>query len=108
LAWDRVVYAMGCYLRAMGFPRIGLLGHSRHFGVTRLLTPVLTHKDATGEGVSLDDVSCDSPCRTVTINPYSNLAKNTKYKATITTKAKDLSGNAMTKNYAWTFTTGRR
>lgn len=57
------------------------------------------------EGV---DVSCDNPCRTVTIDPYSKLAKNTQYKATITTKATDLSGKALNKNYVWTFTTGRR
>jgi DNA-binding beta-propeller fold protein YncE len=65
-------------------------------------------KASTGREVYVDDVSCDNPCRTVTIDPSSNLAKKTKYKATITTKAKDLSGKALTQNYVWTFTTGRR
>jgi DNA-binding beta-propeller fold protein YncE len=54
------------------------------------------------------DVSCDNPCRTMTIDPESRLASKTKYKATITTNAKDLSGKALTKNYVWTFTTGRK
>ena len=65
-------------------------------------------KVSNGQQVSIDDVSCDNPCRTVTIDPYSNLAKNTKYKATINTNAKDLSGKALTTNYVWTFTTGRK
>jgi DNA-binding beta-propeller fold protein YncE len=65
-------------------------------------------KASTRQEVWLADVSCDNPCWTVTIDPSSNLAKKTKYKATITTKAKDLSGKALSKNYSWTFTTGRR
>lgn len=35
-----------------------------------------------------------------------NLSPNTLYTATITTGAKDLSGNALASNYVWTFTTG--
>jgi hypothetical protein len=64
-------------------------------------------KASTGERVSINDVSCDNPCNTVTIDPYSRLARETKYRAIITTEAKDLAGNALTKNYTWTFTTGR-
>jgi hypothetical protein len=38
--------------------------------------------------------------------PASNLAPNTTYSATITTGAKDLSGNALANNFVWSFTTG--
>src|SRR6185436_10431025 len=37
--------------------------------------------------------------------PTSNLAANTVYAATITTGAKDLAGNALAANFAWSFTT---
>jgi hypothetical protein len=57
--------------------------------------------------VYIESVSCDNPCNTVTIDPYSKLARETKYKAIITTEAKDLAGNTLTRNYSWTFTTGR-
>lgn len=43
---------------------------------------------------------------TLTFTPSANLAASTLYTATITTGAKDLSGNALTSNYVWTFTTG--
>ncbi len=38
--------------------------------------------------------------------PAANLAFNTSYTATITNGVKDLAGNAMAANYAWSFTTG--
>lgn len=40
-----------------------------------------------------------------TFTPASNLALNTAYTATITTGAKDLAGNALASNFAWSFTT---
>ena len=43
---------------------------------------------------------------TATFGPTSNLASNTVYTATITTGAKDPSGNALASNYVWSFTTG--
>ena len=43
---------------------------------------------------------------TATFNPTSTLAPSTTYKATITTGAKDLAGNALTSNFSWSFTTG--
>jgi len=43
---------------------------------------------------------------TATYSPSSNLAPNTIYTATITTEAKDLTGNALETNYVWNFTTG--
>lgn len=41
-----------------------------------------------------------------TFTPAANLTASTLYTATITTGAKDLSGNAIAVNYVWTFTTG--
>lgn len=38
--------------------------------------------------------------------PTTNLSINTTYTATITTAAKDLSGNALASNFVWSFTTG--
>jgi hypothetical protein len=40
-----------------------------------------------------------------TFTPTSNLAVNTLFTATITTRAKDLAGNALAVNKVWTFTT---
>ncbi len=41
-----------------------------------------------------------------TFRPSGNLAASTQYTATITTAVRDLAGNAMAGNFAWTFTTG--
>jgi len=43
---------------------------------------------------------------TATFTPASTLALNTLYTATITTGAKDAFGNALARNFVWTFTTG--
>jgi Ice-binding-like/Bacterial Ig-like domain len=43
---------------------------------------------------------------TATLTPTNGLAASTTYTATITTGAKDLSGNALAANIVWTFTTG--
>jgi hypothetical protein len=43
---------------------------------------------------------------TAAFAPSSNLASNTKYTVTITTGAKDLTGNPLANNYVWSFTTG--
>jgi hypothetical protein len=42
---------------------------------------------------------------TATFTSSANLAAGTTYTATITTGAKDLAGNALANNYAWSFTT---
>jgi len=42
---------------------------------------------------------------TATFTPSANLAPNTMFTATITTGAKDPSGNALVNNYVWSFTT---
>ncbi|MBM9500133.1 Ig-like domain-containing protein [Leptospira sp. 201903071] len=41
-----------------------------------------------------------------TLDPTPALAYNTNYTATLTTTVKDVSGNPMTANYSWSFTTG--
>jgi hypothetical protein len=43
---------------------------------------------------------------TATYNPTSSLAASTTYTATVTTGVKDLTGNAMSANKTWSFTTG--
>jgi hypothetical protein len=43
---------------------------------------------------------------TETFAPTAQLATNTKYTATVTTGAKDSSGNRLAVNYVWSFTTG--
>ncbi|HWY74028.1 MAG TPA: Ig-like domain-containing protein, partial [Verrucomicrobiae bacterium] len=43
---------------------------------------------------------------TATFTPTANLTASTVYTATITTGAKDLAGNALASNFAWSFTTG--
>jgi hypothetical protein len=46
-----------------------------------------------------------SGTKTVTLDPASNLNEGATYTATITTQAKDASGNALANNETWTFTT---
>jgi hypothetical protein len=43
---------------------------------------------------------------TAVFAPTGNLTASTQYTATITTAAKDLTGNALAVNYVWSFTTG--
>jgi len=50
-------------------------------------------------------VTYDQPSLTATYTPSAPLALNTTYTATITTGAKDLSGNGLASNNVWTFTT---
>jgi len=51
-------------------------------------------------------VTYTSTGRSASFTPTSDLAASTAYTAVITTGAKDLSGNALTNNYSWDFTTG--
>lgn len=43
---------------------------------------------------------------TATFNPINNFQTNSIYTATISTSAKDISGNTLANNYTWSFTTG--
>lgn len=51
-------------------------------------------------------VTYDATNKVATFTPLANLAYSTTYTATITTGVKDLAGNMMAANYAWSFTTG--
>jgi hypothetical protein len=52
-------------------------------------------------------VSLSSDGLTAKLNPFGTtvLAPNTKYKAVVTTGAKDLAGNSLAQQKSWTFTT---
>lgn len=62
----------------------------------------------TGPGVApvTGQVTYNSSSKTAVFTPSGTLALNTVYTATITTGAKDLFGNALAKNFVWSFTTG--
>jgi hypothetical protein len=51
-------------------------------------------------------VSCNSGCTIATFTPTANLTASATFTATVTTGAKDLSGNALAANKVWTFMTG--
>src|SRR4030095_10315744 len=50
-------------------------------------------------------IAYNAGSRIATFTPTSSLAANTVYVATITTGAKDLAGNALASNFAWSSTT---
>ncbi|MDP8974095.1 MAG: Ig-like domain-containing protein [Actinomycetota bacterium] len=61
--------------------------------------------------ITATQVSCDDPCRTITIDPYpsdpaSLLTANRSHMVVVTTEAKEKTGNPLAQNYSWTFTTG--
>lgn len=62
----------------------------------------------TGPGATpvVGTVNLDITKRIATFTPGSDLQTMTKYTATITTGAEDLSGNSLTSDYIWEFTTG--
>jgi hypothetical protein len=51
-------------------------------------------------------VTYDSHNRAATFSPSSDLASNTSFTAALTTDIKDVSGNALSDPYSWSFTTG--
>ncbi len=61
---------------------------------------------AAGGGTVAGIVAYAAVGNTLTFTPAANLVPNTMYTATITTGATDLSGNALTAPYTWSFTTG--
>jgi hypothetical protein len=50
-------------------------------------------------------VGCPSPCTEAELDPSARLAANTRYRATVTTGAKDLAGNALDQPRVWSFET---
>lgn len=63
-----------------------------------------TLKNTTGGGTPVNGAVTYSE-GTAIFSPAANLAPNTTYTGTITTTAKDLSGNFLVHNYVWNFTT---
>ena len=61
--------------------------------------------DANKNSVS-GTIAYDSASKIATFSSASDLTSNTQYSVTITTAVKDLAGNALAVNKAWTFTTG--
>jgi hypothetical protein len=53
-------------------------------------------------------VSYDAPSKTATFTPSASLALNTLYTVTVTTGAIDTYGNALAKDFTWSFTTGSK
>jgi Ice-binding-like/Bacterial Ig-like domain len=60
----------------------------------------------TGPGGATVAGTVASSGTTATFTPTASLAGSTLYTATITTGAKDVTGNPLPSNYVWTFTTG--
>lgn len=67
-------------------------------------TTMLTLKDSLDVPVT-GVVSYDAPSRTAMFTPSANLASKTYYTATVSTGVKDVTGNAMAADKAWTFQT---
>ncbi len=97
-------------------PADGATGVSRATNVTAtfseemnrdtLLAPgtVTLVRDGSTEQISAT-VAVSSDGKTVTLDPSANLSSNTKYRAKVTTAAKDKAGNALGTEKVWTFTT---
>jgi hypothetical protein len=60
---------------------------------------------ATGASVAAA-VSFKSTTRVATLNPSTNLARDTRYRATLTTGIRDSAGNALAAEESWEFVTG--
>lgn len=71
---------------------------------TLTATTVTLVKDGTTEQVSAT-VTVSPDGQTVTLDPSASLAYNTKYRAKVTTDAKDTNNNALEEEKVWTFTT---
>ncbi|MBF0408091.1 MAG: Ig-like domain-containing protein [Candidatus Riflebacteria bacterium] len=67
----------------------------------------ITNLSFTVAGVA-GTVTYDSVTRIATFKPTANYAINAPYTAVISSGVKDLAGNALEKDYSWTFTTGLR
>lgn len=59
----------------------------------------------TGAPVALGGVAYDAANRIATVTPQQPLAANREFRATVTSAARDRSGNAMAGDYAWSFGT---
>lgn len=77
---------------------------SKPMDATTINTTTFTLK-VTATGAAVTGTVAYSVGNPATFTPSATLASGTPYTATITTGAKDLSGNALTSNFAWTFVT---
>jgi hypothetical protein len=57
------------------------------------------------EGIQIDRIQWDADLRTITVFPSGPLDRGATYTVRVTTAARDIAGNAMAKDYVWTFTT---
>jgi hypothetical protein len=73
---------------------------------TSMAGTVFTLADSTNGGTVAGIVTVSANGFTATLTPSSNLAPSTRFTATITIGAKDLSGNGLVANFTWSFTTG--
>jgi hypothetical protein len=76
--------------------------------INRLITATATFtlRDTTAGVAVTGAVTYDAVNHVATFTPTSNLAASHSFDATITSGAKDLAGNALALNKAWSFTTG--
>lgn len=70
------------------------------------LTITTTHFTLTGPGSTNVTGTVSYVGTTATFTPTNTLSPNTTFTATVTTAAKDLAGNALASDFAWSFTTG--
>ena len=76
-------------------------GHS----IETIALPILTFRTTGPITLTSANTTATVGVQATARGPASNLAANTVYGATITTGVKDLAGNALASNLAWSFTT---
>ncbi len=59
-----------------------------------------------GTSVITGTITYDGTGNTMSFTPTNSLSPNTTYTGRVTTKVKDMMGNALQKDYVWTFSTG--
>jgi hypothetical protein len=75
------------------------------FSKTMDASTITTSTFTLRQGATLVSGNVSYAGTTATFIPLVNLTSNTTYTATITTRAKDLAGNALASNYVWSFST---
>jgi hypothetical protein len=73
---------------------------------TRINPGTINQETITLQGANLVAGTVTYTDSTASFTPNNLLAPNTTYTGTVTTKVKDVTGNAMQQNYVWTFVTG--
>ncbi len=78
---------------------------SEPMDISSINTTTFTLMTTSGQTPVTGTVTYDNASSTATFTPSSSLSSATSYTATITTGARDVSGNALAANKVWTFTT---